>query len=86
VAEPVQEFLLRRLPRTPWALREAASMLDRLALAAGGRITRALAANVIEALSDSDDATEANFTTTSRFDEDSGRLPIDTSPDGPGFL
>ena len=47
VAEAVQEHLLRHLPRTPAALREAATRLDRLALAHGGRVTRALAAQVV---------------------------------------
>jgi chromosomal replication initiation ATPase DnaA len=37
-------FLLLRLPRTPAVLREAIARLDRAALAAGGRITRQLAA------------------------------------------
>ncbi len=46
VAEHVQDYLLLRLPRHPAALREAAARLDRLALATGGRITRALAARV----------------------------------------
>ena len=59
VAEPVQEFLLLRLPRHPAALREAAARLDRQALATGGRITRALAATVAAEL---DDAAESpNF-------------------------
>jgi chromosomal replication initiation ATPase DnaA len=44
VAEPVQEWLLLRLPRTPAALRAAAARLDRVALAAGRPVTRALAA------------------------------------------
>ncbi len=52
VAEAVQEFLLLRLPRNPAALREAAARLDRLALATGGRITRALAAKVAAELSE----------------------------------
>ncbi len=46
VSAAVQDFLLARLPRTPAALREAAARLDRRALALGGRITRALAAEV----------------------------------------
>lgn len=53
VPETVQDFLLLRLPRTPAALREAAARLDRLALAAGGRITRNLAAIVVAELADS---------------------------------
>ena len=46
--EPVQEYLLAHLPRTPAALQEAAARLDRAALAAGGRITRGLAAAVVD--------------------------------------
>jgi chromosomal replication initiation ATPase DnaA len=44
----VQEFLLAHLPRTPAALQEAAARLDRAALASGGRVTRALAAAVVD--------------------------------------
>lgn len=43
----LQDWLLLRLPRTPAALREAVARLDRAALAAGGRVTRALAAEVL---------------------------------------
>lgn len=43
----VSGFLLTRLPRTPAALREAIARLDRAALASGGRITRALAGEVL---------------------------------------
>ena len=47
VAEPVQEWLLRRLPRDPAALRDAAARLDHAALAAGRRVTHAIAAAVL---------------------------------------
>jgi chromosomal replication initiation ATPase DnaA len=47
VSEAVQEWLLRRLPRTPAALREAVARLDEAALAGGSAITRALAASVL---------------------------------------
>ncbi len=43
VPEPVQEWLLARLPRTPGALREAAAGLDRTSLGAGAPITIGLA-------------------------------------------
>ncbi len=46
VPERVQAYLLDRLPRTGGALREAAARLDRLALASGGHVTRAMAAAV----------------------------------------
>jgi chromosomal replication initiation ATPase DnaA len=44
---PVQNFLLSRLPRTPAALIEAVTRLDRMALANKGKITRQLAAAFI---------------------------------------
>ncbi|WP_158742492.1 HdaA/DnaA family protein [Acidisphaera sp. L21] len=47
VPEPVQDWLLLRLPREPAALREAAARLDHAALAAGRRITQAIAAQVL---------------------------------------
>jgi len=48
VGEEVQDWLLARLPRTGGALREAACRLDRASLAAGRRISRPLAARVLE--------------------------------------
>jgi chromosomal replication initiation ATPase DnaA len=48
VPEPVQDWLLLRLPRDPAALREAAARLDHLALAAGRRITQTIAAQILE--------------------------------------
>jgi chromosomal replication initiation ATPase DnaA len=50
VEEPVQAYLLARLPRSCAALREAASRLDRASLAAGKRVTRALAADMLAQL------------------------------------
>ena len=78
VTPPVQAFLLTHLPREPAALREATARLDRLALAEGGRVTRALAAAVVEEL----DA-EA---TRPRDREDLPWPVAAVSPDGPGFL
>ena len=49
VAEPVQDWLLRRLPRDPAALRDAAARLDHAGLAAGRRVTQAMAAAVVAA-------------------------------------
>jgi len=43
----LQEWLRRRLPRSPGALRDAVARLDHAALAAGGRINRSLAAEVL---------------------------------------
>jgi chromosomal replication initiation ATPase DnaA len=47
VPESVQDWLLLRLPRDPAALREAAALLDQAALAAGRRVTQAIAAQII---------------------------------------
>ncbi len=47
VTEEVQAWLLRRLPRTPAAVREAAAALDREALTEGRAVTRAIAAQVL---------------------------------------
>ena len=43
----IQSYLLARLPRDPATLHEAATRLDRAALAYGGRVTRAIAAGVL---------------------------------------
>jgi chromosomal replication initiation ATPase DnaA len=55
VSEPVQEFLLLHLPRTPSAIREAVARLDRAALAAGGRASRSIAAGVLAGMIGFDD-------------------------------
>jgi chromosomal replication initiation ATPase DnaA len=60
VAEPVQDWLCRRLPRTPAAMREAAARLDRAALIAGRRVTRAIAAEVVRDMEGADDRTVAD--------------------------
>jgi chromosomal replication initiation ATPase DnaA len=52
VPEKLQDFLLARLPRTGGALREAAARLDRLSLAEGGTVSRALAARVVQEMTD----------------------------------
>jgi chromosomal replication initiation ATPase DnaA len=43
----VSQFLLTQLPRTPDALREAVARLDHAALASGGKVTRGLAAQIL---------------------------------------
>jgi DnaA regulatory inactivator Hda len=48
MGENVQEWLLRRLPRSPGALREAVARLDRESMACQQPITRSLAARVLE--------------------------------------
>jgi len=60
VPEPLQAWLLARLPRTPAAVREAAARLDRAALAAGGPITRAVAADVLAGLAGAADESSAS--------------------------
>lgn len=47
VSPGLRDWLLLRLPRSPAALQEAVSRLDSAALAAGGGITRPLAAEVL---------------------------------------
>lgn len=47
VSEPMREWLLRRLPRTAAALREAVARLDEASLAGGRAITRPLGAAVL---------------------------------------
>lgn len=50
----LQDWIRLRLPRTPAALREAAARLDKAGLAAGRRVTRSLAAAVLENLAERD--------------------------------
>lgn len=52
VAEPVQDWLLARLPRTPAALQAMAARLDQASLGAGRPITRAVAAAALAGLTD----------------------------------
>lgn len=47
VSQPVTEWLLRRLPRTASAIRDAAARLDQAGLMAGRRVTRALAVGAL---------------------------------------
>ncbi len=47
VRPEVQEWLLLRMPRSPAALRDAVARLDHAAMAAGGAVTRQLAAMVL---------------------------------------
>ena len=47
VTQPVQNWLLARLPRSPAALRQAVDRLDRASLAVGKAITRSLAVKVL---------------------------------------
>jgi chromosomal replication initiation ATPase DnaA len=57
VAEAVQEWLFRRLPRTPAAIRAAAVALDARAMADGTAVTRAVAERVLARLCE-DEAVE----------------------------
>jgi chromosomal replication initiation ATPase DnaA len=50
LGESLRDWLLARLPRHPAALREAVARLDGRALAAGGRVTRAMAAELVAAM------------------------------------
>ena len=49
VSERLQAYMLLHLPRTGGALREAVARLDRLALAGGCRVTRAMAVLAVDA-------------------------------------
>ncbi len=55
VDEPVQAYLLARLPRSCTTMREAAARLDRASLAAGRRVTRQLAAEILAELTAEED-------------------------------
>lgn len=79
VAEPVQEWLRLLLPRAQGALREAVARLDRAALAAGGRVTRALALEVAAGL---DGETSGRW----RPDESVIHGEAAGSPEGPRLL
>jgi len=50
VRPDLQDWLLLRLPRSPAALREVVARLDQAALAAGGGVTRSIAAGVVAAM------------------------------------
>ena len=67
VPEKLQDFLLARLPRTGGALREAAARLDRLSLAEGRTVSRAMAAQVADELGEGDAETQ-----TKRFEDPPG--------------
>jgi chromosomal replication initiation ATPase DnaA len=47
VPETVQEWMLRRLPRSPAALRTAVALLDRASLERGRTVTTSFAAQVL---------------------------------------
>lgn len=59
VDEAVQDWLLLRLPRTQAAMREIAARLDHASLAAGRRVTRALAADALARLAADGEAADA---------------------------
>lgn len=54
VPAAIQDWLLRRLPRSPAAVREAAGRLDRAALAAGRAVTRAVAQGVLDGMAETE--------------------------------
>jgi chromosomal replication initiation ATPase DnaA len=55
VEEHVQNYLLARLPRSGAAMREAAACLDRISLAEGSRVTRAIATEVLARMGAAED-------------------------------
>jgi len=75
VAQPVQDWLLTHLPRSPSVLRQAVARLDRVSLTMGKPITRTLAARILA---------DSGFATT-----DSDEVSMsgdDPSSQPPGFL
>lgn len=88
VPEAVQEWLLAHLPRTPAAMREAACRLDRAALAAGGGVTRALAAGVAAEMeaADRDGLPQAHGPSGDGPSDDGPDPPFYASRSGPGLL
>jgi len=79
VDEIVQTYLLARLPRSCGAIREAAARLDRASLAAGRRVTRPLAAEILAAL-------QAETSVETFRDEDFVPEPCEPSPPGAPLL
>jgi DnaA regulatory inactivator Hda len=75
VAQPVQDWLLTHLPRSPAALRQAVIRLDRISLAVGKPITRAFAASVL---------TEDGLAVADR--DEVSMSGVDASSQPPGFL
>jgi chromosomal replication initiation ATPase DnaA len=59
VRPDLQDWLLLRLPRSPAALRNVVAQLDRAALAAGGAVTRPIAAAVLATMGDDEAADQA---------------------------
>jgi chromosomal replication initiation ATPase DnaA len=82
VSETVQDWLLLRLPRTAAAIREAAARLDRANMAAGGRVTRALAADVAQAMAEAD----GSGASAAALHEDFTPVPLSTATDAPCLL
>lgn len=80
----VQDWLLAHLPRTAAAMREAACRLDRAALAAGGRVNRAMAARVADEMEAAEYEGMAEL--CHRFYDSSAPFAADSSPSGPLLL
>jgi chromosomal replication initiation ATPase DnaA len=81
VERGVQDWLLTRLPREAAAIAEAAARLDRAALAAGGRVTRALAREALAELPGFGPGAEDGAE-----DDDSMALREADCPEGPTLL
>ncbi len=82
VPEPVQEWMLTRLPRTPDALREAAGRFDRESLTAGKSSPRAIAARVVRQMQGFRDPADV----IPNEDEDFASPPFVASPQGSSLL
>jgi chromosomal replication initiation ATPase DnaA len=75
VAQPVQDWLLTHLPRSPAVLRQAVARLDRTSLAVGKPITRSFAASVL---------TDDGFVVAD--DDEVSMSGIGSATQPPGFL
>jgi chromosomal replication initiation ATPase DnaA len=75
VPQPVQDWLLLRLPRTPAIIRAAAQRLDSLTLERGGAVSRPLAMQIL-----------AELRNEPQFEEDFASVGIDCSSSDQGLL
>lgn len=79
VAEPLQDWLRLRLPRSQGAIREAVARLDRAALAAGGPVTRLVALSVLAGM-------QAETGVPLPDDDVFGNVPSSASPEASTLL
>lgn len=83
VAQPVQDWLLTRLPRSPSVLRQAVARLDRTSLMMGKPITRSFAARI---LTDDGFTTSDNDQVSIADSDEVSMSGVDPSSQPPCFL